>query len=322
MVLKLEIKDRKILSELDMDARQPISVIAKKVGLSRQVTEYRIKRLETAGIIKGYFPVINHFSLGFRTLRLRIILQNSNMEIEKIIINYYQKHEKIAWIVHVEGIWDLAIGFYVKDLNEELKILEELMDNFGSNIHEKHISYPCFVIHLNNKLMLNYPGKIKKWTVSDQGKIDLDDMDKKILEYISKKGNESIINISAKLGIPQRKVRNRLEFFLKKHIVLGFNVKLDLAKLGITHYKVLVNYSKCTAKTESMIFSYLEKEEHVVYITKPIGQYDLEFEIISRSTAENTKLLQKFKEKFYESIKFIQINKIPEINQLLEEDVL
>ena len=43
---KIDKKDRRILYELDLNARQPLVSIAKKTGLSQQVVDYRIKRLE------------------------------------------------------------------------------------------------------------------------------------------------------------------------------------------------------------------------------------------------------------------------------------
>ena len=45
MVITLDAKDRKILYELDINSRHSNSEIAKKVGLSKQVVGFRIKRL-------------------------------------------------------------------------------------------------------------------------------------------------------------------------------------------------------------------------------------------------------------------------------------
>ena len=43
MSLHLDLKDRKVLYQLDVDCRQTNSEIGKKVGLSKQVVDYRIK---------------------------------------------------------------------------------------------------------------------------------------------------------------------------------------------------------------------------------------------------------------------------------------
>ncbi|MBI2143762.1 AsnC family transcriptional regulator, partial [Candidatus Woesearchaeota archaeon] len=65
----MDAKDRKILSELDMDARQPLSAIAKKVGLSREVVNYRIRQLERRNIVKGYYTVLDTAKLGLMYCR-------------------------------------------------------------------------------------------------------------------------------------------------------------------------------------------------------------------------------------------------------------
>ena len=56
--IKLDEKDKKILYELDKNSRQGISSIAKKVRLSKEVVNYRIKNLEKRKIIKGYYAVL------------------------------------------------------------------------------------------------------------------------------------------------------------------------------------------------------------------------------------------------------------------------
>ena len=42
---KLDLKDRKILYHLDIDSRQSFSQLGKKVGLSKDLIAYRVKKL-------------------------------------------------------------------------------------------------------------------------------------------------------------------------------------------------------------------------------------------------------------------------------------
>ena len=44
MTLKIDLKDRKILYELDLNSRQSNSTLGKKVGLSKDIVNYRIKK--------------------------------------------------------------------------------------------------------------------------------------------------------------------------------------------------------------------------------------------------------------------------------------
>ena len=52
-MVELDLKDRKILYELDLNCRQSNTQIDKKVGLSRKVVEYRIKRMEEEEQTRG-----------------------------------------------------------------------------------------------------------------------------------------------------------------------------------------------------------------------------------------------------------------------------
>ena len=49
MAIKLDLKDKKILEQLDLNSRQSNSQIAKKVGLSKDAIGYRIK---------NFFPLL------------------------------------------------------------------------------------------------------------------------------------------------------------------------------------------------------------------------------------------------------------------------
>ena len=51
-VADLDNVDRRILYALDLDARQPISRLAKKLGISKDVANYRIKKMVDSKLIK------------------------------------------------------------------------------------------------------------------------------------------------------------------------------------------------------------------------------------------------------------------------------
>ena len=65
----LDLKDRKILYELDINARQTDKEIAKKVGLSREAVRYRIDKLLKDGYINYFITILNSMKLGFEWYR-------------------------------------------------------------------------------------------------------------------------------------------------------------------------------------------------------------------------------------------------------------
>ena len=59
MLEKLDLKDRKLLSSIEMDARTPLTQLAKKLKLSKQVVKYRMDRLQKENLIQSYYAVID-----------------------------------------------------------------------------------------------------------------------------------------------------------------------------------------------------------------------------------------------------------------------
>ncbi|MFT3689943.1 Lrp/AsnC family transcriptional regulator [Paenirhodobacter sp.] len=60
----LDAIDRRILAALIADARQPVTEIARQVGLSKTPVAARIKRLEEIGLITGYRAILSPIKLG------------------------------------------------------------------------------------------------------------------------------------------------------------------------------------------------------------------------------------------------------------------
>ncbi len=65
--LNLTPKDEALLHLLRADARQPVALLARKLGVSRTTVQDRLKRLEEQGVIAGYTLKLakNALSQGF-----------------------------------------------------------------------------------------------------------------------------------------------------------------------------------------------------------------------------------------------------------------
>lgn len=57
--------DKKIISQLQDNARTPLKAMAENVFLSSPAVSARIERLEKEGIISGYEAKVNHAKLGY-----------------------------------------------------------------------------------------------------------------------------------------------------------------------------------------------------------------------------------------------------------------
>src|SRR5690554_6854397 len=62
-VMEFDATDRRILSILRGDGRASHAFVAKQVGLSAPAVGERIRKLEQAGVIRGYRAVLDHHAL-------------------------------------------------------------------------------------------------------------------------------------------------------------------------------------------------------------------------------------------------------------------
>ena len=134
MALKLDVKDKKILYQLDVNSRQPNSEIAKKVGLSKQVVGFRIKRLIKEKLITSFYSIVDISKLGFTVHKNFLSLQNIDAQKEKTLINFLKNHPNVVWIASCDGKFDLAFGTWAKDMRFLDNTLKELHNKFGKFI--------------------------------------------------------------------------------------------------------------------------------------------------------------------------------------------
>ena len=105
---KLDVKDRKILYELDLDSRQSFSQLGKKVSLHKDVVAYRVKKLQEKGIIKNFYTFIDSSKLlGLMAFRCYCSFQNITPKIKQEIIEYLVNSRCTNTVHSVLGSYDL-----------------------------------------------------------------------------------------------------------------------------------------------------------------------------------------------------------------------
>ena len=125
--VKLDKLDLKILKILDWNARMPNSKVAKKVGSSKDVVAYRIKRLEETGIIKSYFPVLDMYKLGFHTSRIYFDLEELSFEKEKEFVSFLDKEIHAGVIFKMDHFYHYGIFVWTKSIYDIEEILNKII---------------------------------------------------------------------------------------------------------------------------------------------------------------------------------------------------
>jgi len=272
---KLDAKDLKIISELDMDARQSIASIARKAGVSKETANYRIRQLQERGIIEGFYAIIDVSRIGFEIHRLVIRFQRMSPEIEKEMISYLKNDKSVGWIVSLHGNWDMAMLFWARNTLEFKQVYDKLLKKYGKYIQKRALSIVTRIRNYKNNYLYGTDDPEEK-TIGDAGNIRIDSVDLKILEMLSENSRMPSVEIAGRTGVAPNTVKNRISYLTRHGVIKGFRAKINHSLLGYRHYKVFLNLEDLSQK--ETVLRFLKPLPNVIYITEAIGESDLEFE--------------------------------------------
>ena len=307
--IKLDLKDKRILHQLDDNARQPNSKIAKKVGLSKEVVNYRIKKLEQDGIIQSYYTIIDMSKLGYFSFRVYIKLMNTLPKIEKEIITNLIKSDNIFYVTEIDGEYDINFGVWVKDIYEFQNFYNKFKKKYRPNIKSDQISIFTKAHHLHRKYFLNQKDIEKIEIFGNSKEEKYDEIDTNILRVLSCNSRIPIIDISEELKMPPRTVAFRIKQLEKKGIIQGYRTLFNTELLGYEYYKV--DFTLNNTSIIKALFNYMCANANTVYIDQTIAGSDFEFDMEVENKKTFLKIINELRTKFPEirEWKYFTLNK-------------
>ncbi|WP_210418616.1 Lrp/AsnC family transcriptional regulator [Aliikangiella coralliicola] len=121
---KLDDKDRKLISLLRDNARMPVVILAKKLGVSRATVQNRINKLEQNGVVQGYTLKLKPEAESHLVrLFMNITVKAKN---ETAVIKDLQSFPQVVAIHHTSGHWDLMAEIRAESLPSLNTLLGEI----------------------------------------------------------------------------------------------------------------------------------------------------------------------------------------------------
>jgi len=299
----LDLKDRQILYQLDLDARQSFSQIAKRVRLSKETVQYRVKRLQEQGIIKSFITIIDSNRLGYMLFRSFVKCQNLSLEKEREIIKYLKP--RVGWVVNVRGKWDFNIAIWCKDIHEfmafwnafYLRFSDVILDSTSNPIPRMWIYRRGWLLGVETDT-----SDADLWG-GTAATVAVDELDKKILSLIVTHARRSSSEIARRTGVSEGSVRHRLKRLRQQKVILRHVVFLDTAKVGMQYIKLHFHVKNMTVERLREMREYARLQPNIIYGNEAIGGHFLEFDLNIRSSAELYSIIDGFRNRFCDSIR-------------------
>ena len=115
-----------ILHELQMNARISFSEIGRRVGLSSPAVAERVKKMEEAGLISGYYATVDHEKIGYPILAFIFVTTRSEKNNK-----FYTFAENTLEIVECHCISG-SESFILKVLTRSISQLDDLIENLSA----------------------------------------------------------------------------------------------------------------------------------------------------------------------------------------------
>ncbi len=311
----LDQKDRKILYELDRDARQTYLQIAKKVHLNKDVVIYRINNLVKKNIIAGFHAVIDTMKLGYFIARVYVRLQNATLKKKEEIFSNLVREKNALWVAEVEGPWNCVFGLWVTSHQELDTIWQRFEQKYRSYIQKSEIAFFVEYSTYSRNYLLTTSSKRDVLIMRESQRIDIDDIDQNILHMLGSNARMSLVEMSTQLKLTSKAVSYRVKQLEKKGIILGYKANLNLNSISYHHYKVdlyLENFDK-----KSLLREFISSHPSVVLSERTIGGSDFEFDVECQSFEEFLKIMDELQEQLGDVIRDYQYYTSSKIHKVL-----
>ncbi len=306
MSQNLDVKDRKILYELDINSRQSNSEIAKKVGLSKQVVGFRIKRLIKEKLISFFYSVIDISKLGFAVHKNFLRLQNLDRGKEKELIDFLVNHPNVVWVASCDGKYDIAFGTWARDMAFLDKTITELNKKFGEYIAERQIATIIRGDYFIRDYLISRE-KPSPYRDSFFGAVPapvkMDKQDWEILVLLGANSRITAVDISNKVKLSVDALAERVKKLEKSGVIKHYNIVPNESKYPYLHYKVLIGFRNISEDRERSIREYCRTNPHIFYIVKSLGPWEFEIDLEVENAAQFREIMMDVKTKFSDILK-------------------
>lgn len=302
-MIKLDKIDRKIILELDTNARATFNEIGKKLGIGKNNVQYRVNRLVKEEVIKKFVTQFSLGKLGLFLGKLYLQLAGLDTKTEKELYDYLKNDKRIIWVAQSEGRWDLMVGMYVESIKQFNQIKRDFFKKYERFIPSYDIIFLVEGYTSQRTYLLNKKSssKIIEKFIGEE-KVELDKKDKQILSLIANDARFNYLDIAKKVGINIKTAMKRIKELEKKEVIQGYVIFLDPKKIGYNFFKLCI-YLQNYEFRFNLFLKYCMELPNVIHVIESLGPWEIELEIETKTLEDFYKLTHEIRNKFPDIIK-------------------
>jgi DNA-binding Lrp family transcriptional regulator len=290
-VSKIDEINSKILKDLLYDGRKGFTEIAKECGVTKNKIWKRYKAMENNGIITGATIQINFAKLGYDSLATLLI----NVEAQLITeaMKYIGKITEVHASRQYNSVYNVRAVANLNNLNE----LDQVKQAIKRKLPVMGLKTYIWTDVRNIPENLNFTCNPKKASENSEpssktiiqtpiDRIEIDELDRQIMEKLTLYGRASFTEIAQEIGTATDTIVKRYHK-LKKNGAMKVSIQINPNIIG---YNSILDFSiACTSSGNlpNSVIESLAKIPDVINITKTSGDYDLQLIAMIKDTQQS-----------------------------------
>lgn len=282
--------DLDLLRILMQNSRMPVTRLAKKLKISREVATYRLNRLKKEDIILDFVTEINIEKLGFVGAAVFINVKATR---QKEFKQFLAEMPFVSWVAELSGVW--SFGFSI--IGKTNKELDEKFLQIYTQFKEAIIDHR-FTLHRRSLFFYEkYFGELPKPIIEKKYKTyKIDKKDKIILQELSQNSRMDSVALSQKVSLTAPAVAQRIKRLETSGYIEKYSIFVDVSKLNLFQYSVFIINRNIDEK--SKLINYLRQQKKISFIAEYVGDRFIEFGLFVKDPYELRERLQEIEETF------------------------
>ncbi len=298
MTIKLGKIDRRLLSYIYHNYREPLTKIAKACKISRDQVEYRLDKYEREGLIKKYVVIFNYSALGYNEFTIVWFrLRNNKQAVKKQL----ETLKNVVSVGEVLPNYDLYANFICKDKTEFEQVLSKFLKENDENIQSYEILIATYTEFFPLKIFGNL--KAESYIAVKRSEPDrISEKDLKFLRIIEENGRRKIVEIANKSKLSAELALYKIRNLYKKKVILGNRVQFDMENLGFYFAVVRIKLKSLTDSTKEKLLTFSKSHRNINALVFGISDYNCMIQLFYQTDNELRKTVQDIRTRLKEDI--------------------
>ncbi|PIN75667.1 hypothetical protein COV18_02360 [Candidatus Woesearchaeota archaeon CG10_big_fil_rev_8_21_14_0_10_37_12] len=297
--MKLDLVDKKLLLEIDMNARESLGQLGRKLRLSKRGVDYKLKKFEKEKIILGYKSLIDSGKLGYYFLRMMISFSKIDEKIRKEFELFIKTNKQFAYVFRCQGEHDYACAIWTKSLVEFNELADHIRFQWKDSVKKVDEHIPIYITHLQNRFLLGV-SETKELTISCVQPLTskIDHLERGVLKILADNARTPVHEIAANLRANAKQISYRIKKLEREGIILGYRAVINYKAIGYSYFKCMLSLKNIDQKEFIKIKQFITMKPQIIFLNHGIGFPTLDFSAIFLTINEFYDFIEDIKKTF------------------------